>query len=58
VSGSASGGTFTTNNQNYKVSLANANTGDWSWGVTYDDSALSDPTPSCEPASVSITAGG
>jgi hypothetical protein len=58
VSGPASGSTFSTSNTTYKVSLANANTGAWSWGVTYDDATLTDPSASCEPASVSITTGG
>jgi hypothetical protein len=59
VSGPASGSTFTTSNTTHTVSLAQANTGDWSWGVTYTDtSGLTSPSVSCEPASVSITTGG
>ena len=58
VSGPAAGATFSTTNTTFHVSLANTNTGDYSWGVHYVDGTLTSPADSCEPASVSITAGG
>jgi hypothetical protein len=58
VSGPASGATFHTNNSTFTVSLAQTNTGNYSWGVHYVDAALTSPSDSCEPSSVSITAGG
>lgn len=51
VTNAASGSTFSTSNTTYKVSA----TGSYSWKVTYDDSVLGDPAPSCEKTSLTVT---
>ena len=44
--------TASTSNTTFKVELANA--GDYSWLVSYDDTFLEDPDPTCETTSLTI----
>ncbi len=52
VSNAASGSTFSTNNT---TSFVQADSGKYSWLVTYDDHHLADPGASCESTDINIT---
>ena len=53
VSNAASGSTFSTSNTTFKVKAADS--GNYSWLVTYDDANLEDPDPECETTAITIT---
>jgi hypothetical protein len=51
VTNKASGSTFSTSNTTFKVTAGAS----YSWKVTYDDNVLTDPAPSCEKSTLTIT---
>jgi hypothetical protein len=51
VDDAASGSTFSTNNS---TSFLEADSGSYSWLVTYDDDNLTDPDPTCETTTITI----
>jgi hypothetical protein len=53
VTAAASGTTFNTTNQTFLVKEADS--GSYSWLVTYDDDNLADPDPACETTTITIT---
>ena len=52
VTNAASGSTFSTTNTTFLVEEADS--GNYSWLVTYDDNVLDDPDPTCETTAITI----